>query len=180
MEIKRATPADYAGILELQAANYRGNLTAKEREGGFLSAEFTPSQIAAMADGLGIMIARDGSRIAGYLCAHRADLAPLPPVVEAMLRCCRTVACGERALADARLFVYGPVCIDRTYRGRGLLRRLYGALAAEVTGTFEFGVTLVAQDNPRSLRVHVDGLGMKDVAQFEHGSERYHLLAFSV
>ena len=83
MEIRRASPGDYAGIIELQAANFLANLTVEEREGGFLSAQFTLSQIVAMADDLGILVARDGNRMAGYLCAHRADLAPLPPVVEA-------------------------------------------------------------------------------------------------
>ena len=180
MNIRRATPEDYAGILELQAANYLENLTAEEREAGFLSVQFTPAQIAAMAEDLGIVIAREGNRIVGCLCVHRAELAPLPPVVEAMLRCCRAAVYGGRILADARLFVYGPVCIDRLHRGRGVLRKLYGALAAEVAGTFEFGVTLVADNNPHSLRAHTDGLGMDDVARFEHGSQSYHLLAFDV
>ena len=178
VDIGRATLEDYPGILELQAANYLGNLTAQERQGGFLSAEFSSAQIAAMAADLGIVVARDGGRVVGYLCAHRADLSPLPPVVEAMLRCARAAAHRGRALAEARLFVYGPVCIERTQRGRGRLRMLYSALLAQVAGRFELGVTLVSRDNPHSLQAHVTGLGMDDVARFEHGGCRYHLLVF--
>ena len=180
MEIRRAAPEDYAGILELQAANYLGNLTARERDGGFLSAEFTLPQIAAMAEDLGIVVARDANRIVGYLCAHRADVAPLPTVVEAMLRCCRTAAYRGRTLADARLFVYGPVCLSPSHRGRGVLRALLAALMACVAGRFEYAVTLVADNNPHSLRAHTAGLGMDDVAQFDHGGQSYHLLAFNV
>ena len=180
MEIGRATPADYAAILRLQAANYSENLTAEERTGGFLSAEFTPAQIASMAQDLVIMVAREAGGLAGYLCAHRADLAPLPPVVEAMLRCCRAARYEGRVLGAARLFVYGPVCIARARRGAGVLSALYRALLAELRGRFEYGVTLVAEENPHSLRAHTLGLGMRETARFEHHNRSYHLLVFEV
>lgn len=178
MEIRRATPEDHAGILELQAANYLGNLAAAQRRSGFLSAEFTPAQVAAMAEDLGIVVASEDDRIVGYLCLQRADQSPLPAVVETMVRCCRTASYRGTTLAQARLFVYGPVCIDRSHRGRGLLRGLYGAVRTGVAGRFEFGVTLVSQDNPHSLRAHVHGLGMVEAARFEHGGGSYHLLVF--
>jgi hypothetical protein len=53
-------------------------------------------------------------------------------------------------------------------------------LLAEMAGEFEVGVTLVSDDNPHSLQAHIDGLGMDDVARFEHGGRQYHLLAFAV
>src|SRR5262245_55739770 len=113
MDIVRATRADYPGILELQSANFVANLTAEERQGGFLSAELTLSQIAAISEDLGILAALDGNRIIDYLCAHRPDLAPLPAVVEAMLLTCCTAAFSGRVIAETVLFVYGPVCVAR-------------------------------------------------------------------
>lgn len=180
MEIRRAAPGDYAGILRLQAANHSANLTAREREGGFLSAEFTPQQVAAMAQDLGILVARENAAVVGYLCAHRADLSPLPQVVEAMLRCCRAAPFGARLLGETRLFVYGPVCVAREQRGAGVLRALYRALLGQVAGRFDHGVTLVAAENQHSLRAHTLGLGMQDVARFEHRNRSYHVLAFEV
>lgn len=53
-------------------------------------------------------------------------------------------------------------------------------MLAEMAGEFEVGVTLVSDDNPHSLQAHIDGLGMDDVARFEHGGRQYHLLAFAV
>jgi AmpD protein len=134
VDIRRAVLADYPGILQLQAANYLGILTAAERSSGFLSAQFTPEQVAAMAADLGIIVASDDDRIVGYLCAHRADLAPVPPLIEAMFACAWTVVYRGNALAGARVFTYGPVCIDRAYRGRGLLRDHDAQTQAEVLG----------------------------------------------
>ena len=84
------------------------------------------------------------------------------------------------ALADARLFVYGPVCLSRSHRGRGVLRQLFGVLRDRLTRRFEYAVTLVAADNSHSLRAHTAGLGMDEITQFDHGGQRYHLLAIDV
>jgi Acetyltransferase (GNAT) family len=180
MEIRRASPGDYAEVIDLQAANFLFNLAAEDREGGFLSAQFTLPQFVAMADDLGVLVAKDADHVVGYVCAHRIDLPRLPPLVDAMVRCCRAASYRGALLAHARLFVYGPVCIARAHRGRGVLRELYRAVLAEMAGRFEVGVTLVSDDNPHSLQAHVEGLGMDDVARFEHGGRLYHLLAFAV
>lgn len=180
MEIRRASSGDYAEIIELQTANFLANLTAEDREGGFLSAQFTLPQVVAMADDLGVLVARDADHVVGYVCVHRTNLARLPPLVEAMVRFCRAASYRGTLLAQARLFVYGPVCIARAHRGRGVLRQLYRAVLGEMAGKFEVGVTLVSDDNPHSLHAHVDGLGMHNVARFEHGGRMYHLLAFAV
>jgi hypothetical protein len=180
MEIRRACPGDYAEVIDLQATNFLFNLAAEDREGGFLSAQFTLPQFVAMADDLGVLVAKDADHVVGYVCAHRIDLPRLPPLVDAMVRCCRAASYQGALLAHARLFVYGPVCIARAHRGRGVLRELYRAVLAEMAGRFEVGVTLVSDDNPHSLQAHVEGLGMDDVARFEHGGRLYHLLAFAV
>ena len=109
MDVVRASPRDYAAVLRLQAANFAPNLTPQEREGGFLSAEFTLPQIVAIADDLGVFVARDVDRVVAYVCAHRPDLAPVPPLIEAMFACARSAAYRGRALAGARVFTYGTV-----------------------------------------------------------------------
>jgi len=46
IQFRRAAPEDFAQIVRLQSANFIGNLSPAERREGFLSAEFTPGQIA--------------------------------------------------------------------------------------------------------------------------------------
>jgi L-amino acid N-acyltransferase YncA len=180
MEIGRAVEEDYQGILELQSKYYVKNLGSAERKEGFLSAEFNLSQIAAMAEDIGIAVARDAGRLVGYMCASRADLTPRPPVVEAMLERLEGAVLHGKRLAGSTMFIYGPVCIDKLYRGRGLLRRLFDLLKTPLAGMFEVGVAFVAADNHRSLSAHVFGLGMEKVGRFEHAGNEYHSVAFVV
>jgi predicted GNAT superfamily acetyltransferase len=177
---RRAEPQDFPGILKIQSANYVANLSAEERKEGFLSAEFTPEQIAEMAQDLGIIIAGEAGSVLGYLCGFRNDFNHGSPVLVKMLESYDRIHYEGKPLSDYRSFVYGPVCIDRASRRRGLLRGLYEALKNEVAGKFEVGVAFVARDNTHSLRAHVDGLGMADVGDFEVKGKVYAILAFSV
>lgn len=180
MEIRKALSEDYSGISELAAANYVENLSSTDRHRGFLSATFTLQQIAAMARDLGIIVARDKQHVVGFICASRCDLNNQPSIVKRMVEAFDRCRFQGRALNDYKQFIYGPVCIDRAYRGRGLLRHLYHGLQRELAGKYDVGSAFVAEDNLHSLRAHVDGLGMSEVGRFVHGGRSYQILAFRV
>jgi hypothetical protein len=73
MEIRRVLPGDYPRICELAAANYEKNVALSDRRQGFLSATFSLPQITNMAQDLGIIVATDIDRVAGFVCASRCD-----------------------------------------------------------------------------------------------------------
>jgi hypothetical protein len=178
MEIGRATEKDYAGILELQSRYYISNLSSSEQKDGFLSAEFTLSQICAMADDLGIAVARYGDRVVGYMCASRVDLVPRPLILDTMLKCLERVVFRGRRVTDTRMFIYGPVCIDKEFRGQDVLKRLFGQLTASLAGIFDTGVAFVAAGNPRSFAAHTRRLGMEKIGTFQHDGNEYLAIAF--
>lgn len=180
VEFRRARLEDFSAILKIQSANYVGNVPAAERGDGFLSAEFTPEQVAAMAGDLGIIVAGDAQSVMGYLCGFRCEFNHGSPVLARMLETFDSVTYEGKPLSSYRVFIYGPVCIDRRHRRRGLLRGLYEALKREVAGEFEVGVAFVARDNAHSLKAHVAGLGMTEVGDFEVKGNVYVTLAFEV
>ncbi len=180
MNFRRATLQDLSAILDLQEANFVGNLSIEDRQSGFLSARFTRSQLAEMADDIGIMVADNGQQVLGFLCASQRDFNRQFPLLAVMLQQCDRIQYRGKPLSSHNSFIYGPVCIDRSQRGRGLLRGLYEALRQEVAGKYRVGVTFIAKENPHSLRAHVDGLGMAEVGKFEFGGRGYNILAFNV
>jgi hypothetical protein len=177
---RRAKARDYSAILRLQSANYIGNLSEGERNEGFLSAEFTQEQIAQMVNDLGIAVAVESDILAGYLCAFRNEFNHGSPVLAKMFDSYNHVQFEGKPLAACHSYVYGPACVDRSYRGRGLLRGLYEAQKKDLAGRFEVGVAFVSRNNPHSLQAHVDGLGMTEVADFQVKDNIYVILAFSL
>lgn len=177
---RRAASEDYSAILRLQTVNFIGNLSEEERKQGFLSAQFSPSQVSHMAEDLGIMIALVGSDIAGFLCAFRNDFEHGSPVLGKMFESYDQVKFGGKALSSYRSYAYGPVCIGREYRRLGLLRGLYQAQKKDLAGQFDVGVAFVSRSNPHSLSAHVAGLGMTEAGDFEVNGNIYVILAFSL
>jgi predicted GNAT superfamily acetyltransferase len=180
VQYRRAVSADYEQILQLQSANYIANLTEEERQSGFLSAQFSLEQTAQIAEDLGITIAVLDHRVTGFLCAFRNGFPSGSPVIAEMLRSYPLFRFEDRPLSSFVGYVYGPVCIAREYRGRGLLRGLYEAQKNDLAGRFEIGVAFVSHSNPHSLYAHVNGLGMMEVGDFQVLANRYVALAFRI
>lgn len=180
IKFRRAGSADYEAILKLQAANYVANLSEEDRREGFLSAEFSRQQIVAMAEDLGVMIAVESGAFAGYLCAFRNEFKHGSPVLAEMLRSYDRVQFKGQPLGSYNSYIYGPVCVGKSYRQRGLLRGLYEAQKRDLMGQFEVGVAFVARNNPHSLQAHIVGLGMDEVGDFEVKGNIYAILAFSL
>jgi len=176
--IRRATAEDHRGIVALIARHHYDRLSPEERKGGFLSAEFTLQQVVETSGDLGIVVAREAGEVIGAVFAFRHDAGNHPPIVREMLRTVEQASLRQRPLGTRRFFVYGPVCIDRKHRGRGLLRSLFSAVLKELSGRYEAGVTFVANDNAPSLRAHTAGLGMEQVGEFDFNGRRHSVLAF--
>lgn len=180
IEYRRARPEDYAEIVRLQRANYIANLTAEERREGFLSAEFSLDQVAAIASDLGIAIVTMDDALAGCLCGIRREFDHGSPVVAKMLESYDQATFEGKPLSAFNSYIYGPVCIARQYRRRGLLRGLYDFQNKDLAGQFEVGVALVSHSNPHSMQAHVEGLGMTEAGEFELNGNLFAILAFRV
>jgi hypothetical protein len=178
IEYRCARPEDYAEIVQLQRANYIANLTAEERREGFLSAEFSLDQVAAIASDLGIAIVTIDDDLAGCLCGIRREFNHGSPVVEKMLESYVNAVFEDKPLSAFNSYIYGPVCIARQYRRRGLLRGLYEFQKKDLAGLFELGVALVSHSNPHSMQAHVEGLGMTEAGEFELNGNLFAILAF--
>ena len=178
--IRRAQPRDYKAILRLQSANFVANLSEEQQQEGFLSAEFLPGQVAEMAEDLGTTIATVDGDLVAFLCASRNEFDHGSPVIEKMLPTYALVKFDGEQLGSYNSYVYGPVCIHRDYRRRGLLRGLYEAQKQDLAGRFDVGVAFVSRSNSHSLNAHVAGLGMTEVGDFELKGNVYVILAFRV
>jgi hypothetical protein len=180
VQIEKAQPRDYDDILELQERYYIANLPPEKRRDGFLSAGFTLSQITAMAQDLGIVVARTECKTVAYMCASRIELTPRPPILDALFKSLEGATFRGKPLSEARIFVYGPVCIDEKCRGAGLLKRMFDRFKVSLADDFDVGVAFIAADNPRSLAAHVRGLLMDKLALFEYDGKGYHAIVFPV
>ncbi|MFL5066618.1 MAG: GNAT family N-acetyltransferase [Xanthobacteraceae bacterium] len=158
-EIDLASPADVAGILDLQ----RENLPDR---GGALSVEFSREWFAAAIAAMPVVVARRQGSIVGFLVSSPFAAHAHVPIVQAMLR---AYPVGDDA------YLYGPICIAASERGRGLAGRLFAALRSELPG--REGVLFIRRDNPASLQAHAK-MGMREAAGFIHDDAVHVVLTY--
>lgn len=180
MIFRRLVPRDLPGLVQLQESNHFENLTPEQQMDGFLSARFSKEQIAQMNRDAAVVIARDKGRIVGYACSAGVDFSRQFPILAAMIATFGRLSYLGTTLIDARVCIYGPVCVDHAWRGRGVLRSLIAGLKAELAGQFDAAVAFISKTNSRSLAAHVDGLGMIVLGDYEFGAGRYWIVAFGI
>jgi GNAT superfamily N-acetyltransferase len=168
-------------ILDLQRRYHASALSsdAQERE-GFVFAEHSVPLLRRMADLLPQAIAvAEGNVVAGYCLALslslRDELPSLAPMFHQFSRC----TYRGRPLPDYRFFVGGQVCVDRAYRGLGLLARLYEEVRRSTPGTFDLCVTEIAARNRVSIRAH-ERMGFEQISTYSDGNETWMIVAWDL
>ena len=159
-EISLSTPNDIPGILALQEQNLPdsgGSLSVRQTADWFKNAILESSAIAGRRNG----------EVVGYILgtslAEQAHVA----IVQTMLR---------TFPPPADCYLYGPVCVAESERGKGLAGALFKVLQAHMGG--RPAMTFVRADNEPSLRAHRK-MGMRDLGPFLNRGEQYIALSYT-
>ena len=158
-EIGLAASDDIAGMLELQRRNVIDR-------GGSLSVEFSREFFERAILEMPVIVARRGGRVIGYLVSAPIAEQAHVPIVEAMLRAYQ---------GSVGAYLYGPICVALTERGRGVAGRLFSALRKQLPG--REGILFVRRDNVASLRAHAK-MGISEVAEFTHKGDTHAVLSY--
>lgn len=180
MIFRRLAESELPGILALQEADLFDNLDIEARREGFLSARFGAEEFARMDREAAVVVAEEAGRIVGYACSATVESSRAVPVLAAMIASFHRITFLGNVLADSAVAIYGPVCVERGSRRRGVFRGLIGKLKEELAGRFEAAVDFIAKSNTHSLAAHVDGLGMTLIGDYEFEGRRFWIVAFGI
>ena len=176
---RRACASDYEGMVKLQRANFISNLSAAEALDGFLSIEYTEEQFEEINNDAGIAVALSDGELVGYLCGASCGYSRQFPILNAVVQQFSNRTIRERGMTEANTFVYGPVCIGRSFRGTGVLQGLYKTIKEIAGPRYGHCVLFISDRNPRSLNAHLR-LGMRDLGTFEFNGKSFHLLCAAI
>jgi len=146
-EISLATPDDIPGILMLQEPNL------VERGGG-LSVRQTADWFRNAITENSVVVARQDGKVVGYVLGTSLAAKAHVAIIQAMLR-------AFPARPDC--YLYGPVCVAESERGKGLAAGIFEVLQTHMDG--RPAMTFVRADNAPSLRAHRK-MGMRELGTF--------------
>jgi predicted GNAT superfamily acetyltransferase len=99
-------------------------------------------------------VAKEGDRIVAYLLAMTQRSKSAIPVLIPMFEMFDELFYNGKRIADQEYIVVGQVCIDKSYRGKGILDRCYASYKDHYSKKYSFAITEIATDNTRSLAAH--------------------------
>ena len=150
-----ATDKELSAIIYLQQQNLPQSLAKEEIAAqGFVTVSHTLEGLQKMNAYEQNLIIKDEDKVVGYLLAmtkrSRTDIPILIPMFEVFDK----IIYHNKNISDYNYLVVGQVCIDKSYRGQGLLDEAYKAYKKYFNSKYDFAITEIAITNQRSINAH--------------------------
>ena len=157
---------DLKGILSLQKANLAKNLQQTEIDSqGFVTVLHRMEDLQKMNGLEQHVIAKDNDRVVAYLLAMTEDSKYDIPVLVPMFELFENIEYKNKPLSQYNYMVVGQVCVDKKYRGQGVLDKCYDHYIDRFRARYDFAVTEIAISNQRSLNAH-KRIGFKAIHEY--------------
>ena len=169
---------DLSAIRKLMAKYHRDTIAPEDMADGFVTTALSDEQFADLiVREKGVMLAKDGDTIAAFALAASWDYWQQVPIMQKMIDILPQMPAVEGVtLTRENTYQYGPVCVDRAYRGTGVFEGVFRASLAQYAGKYPVMVTFVNQINPRSYAAHTRKAGMAELGTFDFNDNHYWML----
>jgi hypothetical protein len=149
------THEELEGILALQKANLSRALTENEKaEQGFVTVVHTFQQLQMMNEIAPHIIAKQHNLVIGYILAMTPASRTELPVLEPMFIMFDKIEVNGKPISAYQYMVVGQACVDKMFRGQGVLDGCYQAHKDLYRLKYEFAITEIATKNTRSMQAH--------------------------
>ena len=150
-----ASIIDLEGIVALQKANLAQHLTQEEiKTQGFVTVHHSFEQLKRLNDQEKHIIAKDNDRIVGYVLAMTKFSKFELPILIPMFNEFEIILYKNKIIAEYNYIVVGQVCIQKEFRGQGIVANCYAAYKKYYADKYDFVITEIATTNQRSLNAH--------------------------
>ena len=172
--------SDIEGVLDLQKRYLVSNLTEEEKKSGFVTTPFSVEQLTYVINNEGLFVAKDNNKIIAYIFAESWDFFSQYPIFERMISLFPELSFFDFEITSTSSFQYGPVCIDKKYRGKGLINLLFEFMRIHIVKKYPLSLTFINKTNAPSLKAHTEKLKWTIISDFEFNNNNYLILAYDM
>ncbi|MBF2709511.1 GNAT family acetyltransferase [Flavobacterium soyangense] len=171
---------DIEGVLDLQKLYLVSNLSEEEKKSGFVTTPFSVEQLTYVINNEGLFIAKDNNKVIAYIFAESWDFFSQYPIFEYMISLFPKLEFLDFEINSTTSFQYGPICIDKKYRGKGLINLLFEFMRIHVVKKYTLSLTFINKTNIPSYRAHTEKLKWTDIGEFQFNDNNYYILAYNM
>lgn len=175
----QSTAEEIFQIKKLQAKNLKTNLTAEvKRNEGFLTASYTLKFLTLMSEHYPAILAKDGDQVVGYALVATKAIQGKHELLDDLIQRCDQVVYKGQHLSEVSYAIVGQLCVDKAYRGQGIVQKLYNNFRLCMENRFLCCITDIDQNNPRSLKAHIKS-GFEIVDTLDYGGASWNLVLWN-
>lgn len=179
MQYRVAKVDDIESVLKLHSKYQVDSIKEEDKKDGFVTTVFRPEQLKELIEQeQGVFIGvRDGEVVA-YVMAASWQFWSRWPMFAHMIKDLQNLTYLGQALSVENSYQYGPICIDKSVRGSGVLESIFDFAREAMSKRYPILVTFVNKINPRSYEAHRRKLGLQVIQEFEFNNNHYYEMVY--
>lgn len=179
MKFKVAGLDDIEGVLNLHKKYQIDTILEEDKKDGFVTTSFTKEQLTKLIEEeQGLFIATHDESVIAYVMSASWQFWSVWPIFSYMIERLPTLEYAGHKLTAYNSYQYGPVCVDKAYRGSGLLEAIFDFAREQMSARYPVLVTFINKINARSYAAHTQKIGLEVIAEFEFNNNQYLELAY--
>ena len=179
MQFKIADLSDIEATLKLHAKYQIDGIAKEDKKDGFVTTAFTKEELTQLIrEEQGLFIVKDAEVVLGYVMAASWEFWSQWAMFEFMIEELPQLEYLGETLSTENSYQYGPVCIDKSMRGSGVLEFLFDFAREEMAKRYPILVTFINKNNPRSYEAHKRKLGLTVIQEFKYNGNEYWELVY--
>ena len=175
MQFKIAELSDIDATLKLHMKYQIDHIKEEDKADGFVTTAFSKEELTELiTQEQGLFIAKNEEVVLGYVMAASWHFWSKWEMFRFMIDDLKNLDYLGQEINTENSYQYGPVCIDKTLRGSGLLEVLFETAREEMAKRYPILVTFVNKNNPRSYHAHKRKLGLNIIQEFKYNNNEYY------
>ena len=180
MQLKVAQLSYINGVLALHIKYQVNSIKEEHKKDGFVTTAFTKEQLSELVQNENdLFIATLDGVVVAYVMAASWQFWSTHPVQAYMISQLQNYEFDGKKLTTENSYQYGPVCIDTSVRGSGILENIFAFALDSMSKRYPILVTFINKINPRSFSAHTQKLGLSVLSEFQFNDNSYYWLVCS-
>ncbi|WP_413698924.1 GNAT family acetyltransferase [Psychromonas sp. KJ10-10] len=177
-ELRNATLADIEEVLILHYRYQIDSINDEDKADGFITTAFTKEHLQSLIEQEnGLFIASIDNKIVAYAMVASWQYWSQWPMFEFMIKHLHDSACLGETITIDNSYQYGPVCVDKSVRGKGAFESVFNFSLTEMSKRYPIMVTFINIINPRSYQAHTSKTPLQVIKEFDFNNNHYYKLA---
>lgn len=175
LQLELAKTADIPNILKLHRKYQVNTIADVDRADGFVTTDFTHEQLTRLIEQEnGICVAKIDDQIIAYVMTASWSFWEEWPLFSHMSKELPALTYKNHNLNTSNSYQYGPICIDKTYRGLGIFEKIFYYSLEHMSQRYPVMVSFINKTNKRSFSAHINKLGLDIINDFHFNNNSYY------